>query len=109
MTSLLSREVGVVQAAQYAAVGKSSVAFLLREERLWNTAQGSLNPPVFERIRRRLRPLPDLAITFAEYELAAELFNTCRMGGIEGSSTDCLICACSARLYPPYSYQKQGL
>ena len=46
MTSLLSREVGVVQAAQYAAVGKSSVAFLLREERLWNTAQ------VVQRARR---------------------------------------------------------
>ena len=57
--------------------------------------QGIQNPPVFERIRERLRPLPDLAITFAEYELAAEFFNTCRMNGIQGSSTDFLICACS--------------
>ena len=58
--------------------------------------QGIRNPPVFERIRQRLRPLPDLEITFAEYELAAEFFNTCRMSGIQGSSTDFLICACSA-------------
>ena len=58
--------------------------------------QGIRNPPVFERIRQRLRSLPDLAMTFAEYELAAEFFNACRSNGIQGSSTDFLICACSA-------------
>ena len=30
-----------------------------------------------------------------EYELAAEYFNTCRQNGIQGSSTDFLIAACS--------------
>ena len=47
----------------------------------------------FERLRDYLRPFPDLPLTTADYELAAEFFNRCRAQGIQGSNTDFLICA----------------
>jgi len=50
----------------------------------------------FERIRDLLRDFPDRDVGTAEYELAAEYFNTCRSKGVQGSNTDFLICACSA-------------
>ena len=50
----------------------------------------------FERVRELLRDFPDQDVGTAEYELAAEYFNTCRSKGIQGSHTDFLICACSA-------------
>lgn len=46
ITSLLSRTFGVVSAARYAAVSKSTVALLLREECLWNDQQ------IIQRARR---------------------------------------------------------
>lgn len=57
--------------------------------------QGLRQREVFERIRQTLRPLPDQDVTALEHELAAEFFNTCRQNGIQGSSTDFLIAACS--------------
>lgn len=57
--------------------------------------QGIKRQEVFERIRQTLRPFADWPISALEYELAAEFFNTCRSNGIQGSSTDFLICACS--------------
>ena len=57
--------------------------------------QGLGQREVFERIRQTLRPLPDQEVTSLEHELAAEFFNTCRQNGIQGSSTDFLIAACS--------------
>ncbi|WP_425146619.1 type II toxin-antitoxin system VapC family toxin [Deinococcus sp.] len=57
--------------------------------------QGLGRQEVFERIRQSLRPLLNQEITALEYELAAEFFNTCRQNGIQGSSTDFLIAACS--------------
>ncbi|WP_219722160.1 hypothetical protein [Deinococcus planocerae] len=44
-----------------------------------------------------MRPFPDQPVTTPEYELAAEFFNLCRSRGIQGSNTDFLIYACSAR------------
>ena len=49
----------------------------------------------FERVRDLLRDFPDRDVGTAEYELAAEYFNTCRSKGVQGSNTDFLICACS--------------
>ena len=49
----------------------------------------------FERVRELLRDFPDQDVGTAEYELAAEYFNTCRSKGVQGSHTDFLICACS--------------
>ncbi len=47
----------------------------------------------FVRLRDYLRAFPDIALTNEDYELAAELFNTCRSNGVQGSNTDFLICA----------------
>jgi len=47
----------------------------------------------FTRLRDYLRAFPDLELTIADYELAAEFFNTCRSNGVQGSNTDFLICA----------------
>lgn len=56
--------------------------------------QGMKRAEVFERVREQLRSFPDREVKIDEYELAAEFFNTCRSKGIQGSSTDFLICAC---------------
>ncbi len=49
----------------------------------------------FARLRDYLRAFPDLELSIADYELAAEFFNTCRSNGVQGSNTDFLICAAS--------------
>ena len=51
----------------------------------------------YEMVRERLRVFPDLAIETEDYEEAAGFFNLCRAKGIQGSSTDFLICAVAAR------------
>lgn len=57
--------------------------------------QGLKSATTFERIRDQMRAFPDLPMTEREYERAAEFFNLCRSKGVQGSSTDFLICACS--------------
>jgi predicted nucleic acid-binding protein len=47
----------------------------------------------FTLLRDRLRPFPDEPLFFQDYERAAEFFNACRKRGIQGSTTDFLICA----------------
>jgi predicted nucleic acid-binding protein len=49
----------------------------------------------FERVREQLSPFPDLPLSTAHYERAAEFSNLCRVRGIQGSNTDFLICAVS--------------
>jgi predicted nucleic acid-binding protein len=49
----------------------------------------------FQRVRDRLRAFPDHPLAERHYERAAEFFNICRTHGIQGSSTDFLICAVS--------------
>ncbi len=51
----------------------------------------------FELIRDRLRIFPDLEIVSEDYEEAASYYNRCRSKGIQGSSTDFLICAVAVR------------
>lgn len=51
----------------------------------------------FVRLREQLRAFPDLALTAADFEYAAELFNLLRSKGVQGSNTDFLICALSLR------------
>ena len=49
----------------------------------------------FLKLKSKLSAFPDLLLTQDDYELAAELFNTLRSKGIQGSNTDFLICAVS--------------
>lgn len=55
----------------------------------------------FRRLRDALRAFPDLEIVDKDYERAAELFNKCRLHGVQGSNTDFLICAVAERLEMP--------
>jgi predicted nucleic acid-binding protein len=51
----------------------------------------------FELLRDRLRAFSDLRLESADYEDAAETFNSCRERGIQGSNTDFLICSVALR------------
>jgi len=55
----------------------------------------------FEKLRGRLRAFPDLQVTAADHERAAEFFNQCRARGVQGSNTDFLICAVAERQQIP--------
>lgn len=56
---------------------------------------GIRNEPQFIILRDHLRNFPDLALSGADFEYAAELYNMMRARGIQGSNTDFLICAVS--------------
>ena len=47
----------------------------------------------FEELKYYLSSFPDIPLKSNDYEKAAELFNTCRKNGIQGSNTDFLICS----------------
>lgn len=49
----------------------------------------------FRRLRQKLRAFDDADLNSGDYEMAAELSNTCRRNGIQGSHTDFLICSFS--------------
>lgn len=44
-------------------------------------------------LKDKLKAFDDLPLKVEDYEKAAELFNTCRRNGIQGSQIDFLICA----------------
>jgi predicted nucleic acid-binding protein len=51
----------------------------------------------FERLRDHLQPYADERLETADFERAAEHFNTCRAQGVQGSNADFLICAAAER------------
>ncbi len=51
----------------------------------------------FEAVRDHLRRFVDIPIQLEDYEEAASYYNRCRARGIQGSSTDFLICALAVR------------
>ena len=51
----------------------------------------------FDKVKARLRSFPDIELDSGDYELAAEYSNRCRSKGVQGSSTDFLICAVANR------------
>jgi len=54
-------------------------------------------PRQFEVLRSHLQAFEDLQLETEDYETAARYFNLCREKGIQGSNTDFLLCAISAR------------
>jgi hypothetical protein len=50
----------------------------------------------FEILKSRLRSFEDLITESKDYELAAEIYNTCKAKGIQASNTDFLLCALAA-------------
>ncbi|WP_291426772.1 PIN domain-containing protein [Deinococcus sp.] len=81
----------VLMLRQLVTQGRVQLLGCIRQEVL----QGLKTPTVFERIREQLRAFPDLPLKEQDYERAAEFFNLCRSKGVQGSSSDFLICACS--------------
>lgn len=51
----------------------------------------------FAQLRDHLRPFSDEPLETADFERAAEHFNTCRIRGVQGSNTDFLIAAVAER------------
>jgi predicted nucleic acid-binding protein len=49
----------------------------------------------FVALKSTLTAFEDLPLAMQDYEKAAEVFNTCRANGVQGSNTDLLICAVS--------------
>jgi len=61
----------------------------------------------FENLLKILDVFPDVPLSNADYELAAQSFNQCRQAGVQGSNTDFLICAASMnRAWPVLSLDK---
>lgn len=58
---------------------------------------GVRTPESFATLREHLRGFADEPLVMADYERAAEHFNTCRAAGIQGSNTDFVICAVAER------------
>lgn len=58
---------------------------------------GIRSPQQFEALRLQLRAFPDLPLAPDDYELAADFFNQCRRHGVQGFTTDFLICAAAHR------------
>ncbi len=73
--------------------GRVAMIGPIRQELL----NGLRTADAFERLRDHLRPFPDETLESADFERAAEHFTTCRAKGVQGSSTDFLICAASER------------
>ncbi len=73
--------------------GRVAMIGPIRQELL----SGIRTPESFERLRDHLQPFADERLETADFERAAEHFNTCRARGVQGSNTDFLICAAAER------------
>jgi len=69
--------------------GRAVLIGAIRQELL----SGIKTQAQFDALRTRLMAFDDIELTMKDYELAAQLFNTCRTNGVQGSNTDFLICA----------------
>lgn len=79
------------------ASGRAALVGPVRQELL----SGIRDQAAFERLREYLRAFRDEPTTAADYERAAECFNTCRANGVQGSNTDFLLCALAERRQMP--------
>jgi predicted nucleic acid-binding protein len=73
--------------------GRAAIVGPIRQELL----SGLRERGAFDRLRDHLSAFLDEPIVQADYERAAEHFNTCRIRGIQGSNTDFLLCAVAER------------
>ena len=77
---------------------------LIREDRIHlpgvvrqEVLSGIRHPEQFEKIRSFLRPFPDEPLDIEDYEMAAQVNNSCRAKGIAVSGVDALICVIALR------------
>lgn len=59
--------------------------------------QGIRNAEQFKQMREALRHFPLLEASYDDYVFAAEIFNTCRMKGVQASTIDFLIASIAIR------------
>ncbi|MEZ5534987.1 MAG: PIN domain-containing protein [Thiolinea sp.] len=78
----------------------SSLTDLIQESRVvvpgairQEVLSGVKHDAQFNKLKQALSPFPDLPLQSSDYELAAQFYNQLRAKGIQGSSTDFLICA----------------
>lgn len=69
--------------------GRATMAGAIRQELLC----GIKSAKQFDQLRTALRAFDDVPVVGADYERAADFFNSCRAAGVQGSNTDFLICA----------------
>ena len=82
-----------LELAELIREGRAAILGPIRQELL----SGVSDLRHYEPLRDHLRAFPDLALGSEDYEEAATFFNRCRAKGVQGSNTDFLICAASAR------------
>lgn len=92
-----SEHVAVGELRRLIANGRAAMVGPIRQELL----SGIRDAAAFTRLRDHLHAFPDEPIGAADYEHAAEHFNTCRARGLKGSNTDLLLCAIASRLRMP--------
>jgi predicted nucleic acid-binding protein len=73
--------------------GRAQLPGPVRQEVL----SGIRNPDQFEKLRLVLRPFRNEPLDIEDYEMAAQVNNTCRAKGIAVSGVDALICAIAMR------------
>ena len=71
--------------------GRAVMMGAIRQELL----SGIKSQAGFDALKSTLTGFEDVPLTMQDYEKAAEVFNTCRANGVQGSNTDFLICAVS--------------
>lgn len=110
-TTLSPEQQNVVSAlADLMRDGRAVMMGAIRQELL----SGIKTQVGFEALKSSLTAFEDVPLTMQDYEKAAEVFNTCRANGVQGSNTDFLICAVSINLQLPifsvdndfFNYQK---
>jgi predicted nucleic acid-binding protein len=93
-TALKDRDAQLAQTLQeLIREGRVVMLGVIRQELL----SGIRNAQQCAKVREALAAFDDVAISSADHERAAELFNLCRGKGIQGSDTDFLICAVAER------------
>lgn len=91
-TNLSPEQQNVVNAlADLMRDGRAVMIGAIRQELL----SGIKSQAGFEALKSTLTAFEDVPLTMPDYEKAAEVFNTCRANGVQGSNTDFLICAVS--------------
>ena len=73
--------------------GRVAIVGPIRQELL----SGVRTPEGFAELREHLQAFADEVLETADFERAAEHFNTCRRRGIQGSNIDFLLCAAAER------------
>ena len=110
-TTLSPEQQNVVSAlADLMRDGRAVMMGAIRQELL----SGIKTQVGFEALKSSLTAFEDVPLTMQDYEKAAEVFNTCRANGVQGSNTDFLICAVSINHQLPifsvdndfFNYQK---